>query len=248
VAEPVFTPVVLAPEHFIRWLDLGLEQVEGGSRLVTDIGDLRCDAGLIATAVDVLAGHLTMRERFPALLATTHIELHGIDLLEGPGELVADARTIASSKRRVITEVRLRLGGHVAIAHVGLAVREHPQADEDGWGRPRAGDVVTTPVWQQIGVEAVDGGARVEVNPHIHNHVGGLQGGAMVALLERAALLAAPAAPFVTDATINYLVQARAETVLARVGSHVGDVIAVDAVDAVAGTHFATAVFRIPTI
>lgn len=240
-----FNPVATAPEHFIRELDLGLEHVPGHSTARADVGVLRCDAGLIATVVDVIGGHLVMQERAPAFVATTHIELHGIDQLSGPGQLVADAVMIGSSKRRAITEVRLRLGDSVALAHAGFAVREDPDLEEHRVRLPRAGRVVGTPVWAQIGVEDVDGAAQVVVGPYIHNHVGALQGGAMMALLERAALLAAPAGHVVSDATINYLVQARADLVRAEVTANLGGVVGVDGIGEGFSAPNARAVFRL---
>lgn len=245
VVEAAFNPVAAAPEHFIRELDLSVEETPGGSIARVEIGDLPCDAGLVATVVDVVGGHLAMCMRAPAFVATTHIELHGIDRLHGPGELVAEARVIGSSKRRAITEVSIHLDGVVALAHAGFAVRVDPSYDEQRVRAPRAGLVVDAPLWERIGVEDVDGGARVQVVPYIHNHVGALQGGAMMSLLERAALLAAGPGHVVSDATINYLVQARADVVRAVVTANLGGVVSVDGIGDGFETANARGVFRL---
>lgn len=245
VVEAAFNPVAAAPEHFIRELDLAVEESAGGAIARVEIGDLRCDAGLVATVVDVVGGHLAMQVRAPAFVATTHIELHGIDRLHGPGELVAEARVIGSSKRRAITEVSLRLNGVVALAHAGFAVRADPSSDDQRIRAPRTGLVVDTPLWERIGVEDADGGARVQVVPYIHNHVGALQGGAMMSLLERAALLAAEPGQIVSDATINYLAQARTDVVRTVVTAMLGGVVSVDGIGDGFETANARAVFRL---
>lgn len=245
MVEAAFNPVAAAPEHFIRELGVGMEYDAGRSIARVHIGDIGCDAGLVATVVDIIGGHLAMHERAPAFVATTHIELHGIDRLYGPGELIAEARMIGSSKRRAITEVTLRLGDVVALAHAGFAVRVDPEFDDQRERLPRAERIVSAPLWQQIGVEDLATGARVEVVPYIHNHVGALQGGAMMSLLERAALLAAPPGHVVSDATINYLVQARANIVDAVVTGSFGDVVSVDGIGDGFDTPNARAVFRV---
>jgi acyl-coenzyme A thioesterase PaaI-like protein len=245
VAEASSEPVTLSPEHFLRSLDLGLTHEPGRSTLRARIGDITTDAGLLATLVDVIGGHVVMRERFPVILATTHIELHAIDRLHGPGELVAESTIVASSKRRAVVEVTLRLDEVLALAHAGFAVREDPGAGGDGWVRPRGDAVISDPLWQQIGVETVDGGAQVTVHPLIHNHIGGLQGGAMVALLERGALVDAPDGTVVTDAAINYLTQARTHLVRAVRRSDLGDVVSIDGIGAGNAHAFANAVFRL---
>jgi acyl-coenzyme A thioesterase PaaI-like protein len=245
VVEAAFNPVAAAPEHFIRELDLALEASHLGSVARVEVGDLRCDAGLVATVVDVVGGHLAMHLRAPAFVATTHIELHGIDHLHGPGELIAEARLIGSSKRRAITEVSLRLGGMVALAHAGFAVRAVPVTEEQPPRGPRAGRIVDRPLWERIGVEDDASGARVSVAPFIHNHVGALQGGAMMSLLERAALLAAGPGHVVTDATINYLAQAKTDLVRAVATAHHGDVVSVDGIGEGFEGANARAVFRL---
>jgi hypothetical protein len=152
---------------------------------------------------------------------------------------------IGSSKRRAVTEVSLRLNGVVALAHAGFGVRTDPSYDDQRIRAPRAGLVVDTPLWQQIGVEDLDGGARVDVVPYVHNHVGALQGGAMMSLLERAALVTAGPGHVVTDATINYLAQARTNAVTAVVTANLGGVVSVDGIGDGFETANARAVFRL---
>lgn len=245
MVEAAFNPLSAVAEHFIRGLDLGIESGTDRSVCVLDVGDLRVDAGLAATVVDVIGGHIVMQARHPALVATTHIELHGIDRLHGPGELVAEARIIGASKRRAITEIVLRVNGTVALAHAGFAVRTDPSFVDQRQRLPRAGLVVRAPLWEQIGVEPAEGGAAIRVVPFVHNHLAGLQGGAMMSLLERAALLAAPEGGFVSDATINYLVQARADVVRGVVTANLGSVVSVDGVGDGFESANARAVFRV---
>lgn len=246
MADTSSEPVALATEHFLRSLDMGLAHVPGRSTLRARLGDIAADAGLLATFVDVIGGHVVMRERFPVILATTHIELHSIDRLRGPGELVAEATIVASSKRRAVVEVTLQLGDVLALAHAGFAVRDDPGGGgDDGWARPRGETVIREPLWRRIGVETVGGGAQVTVHPQIHNHIGGLQGGAMVALLERGALVDAPDGTVVSDASVNYLTQARTHLVRAVRRQHLGDVVSIDGIGDGNEHAFANAVFRL---
>jgi acyl-coenzyme A thioesterase PaaI-like protein len=245
--EGVTVAPVAASDNFIRDLDLGLRHTPGHATLTLELGDVACDAGLLATLVDVIGSHLVMRERPGSLLATTHIELHGVDQLHGPGQLVAEARIIASSKRRSVVTVVLRVGAALALAHVGFAVRADPDAPDNSDGLVSANTPMRAPLWETIGIEATDTGARVAVHPYIHNHVGALQGGATATLLERGALQGAVAGTRVSDASINYLAQARSAVIHTVTIADLGHTVSVDCVGEGPTAAFARGTFRLTT-
>lgn len=244
-ATAATTPVVDPSNNFILDLDLGVRHAPGQATLTLELGDVACDAGLLATLVDVIGSHLVMRERPQSLLATTHIELHGVDLLDGPGQLVAEARIIASSKRRSVVSVVLRVGAALAISHVGFAVRADPDAPSNSGGLTSLGTPLDRPLWQRIGIEMNDSGAHVVVRRYVHNHVGALQGGATAALLERGALAGTPAGTRVSDASINYLAQVRSSVVRTVTVADLGHTLSVDCAGEGTSTALARGTFRL---
>ncbi|MCU1392841.1 MAG: hypothetical protein JWM34_1269 [Ilumatobacteraceae bacterium] len=248
MSDAVREPVALASDHFIQGLDFGFGEDRDGETMTLTVGVApgMCDMGIAATLVDVAGGQVIMHARFPSIIATTHLELHGIDRLTGGGELRAVSRIIAMSKRRSIAEVMLHLDGAEAIAHVGFAVRhqENMPAMARDWGRPRRGLVLTEPLRDRLGMVTRPDGASVVLHPGVVNLVGGLQGGATVALMEAAALAGASAGARLADASVNYLGQVRGESVDAVVVHRFGPVITVDAIARPGDTPNTRAVFR----
>jgi acyl-coenzyme A thioesterase PaaI-like protein len=233
--------MTLVREHFIRKLGMSPIAPEGEvSHLRIDVGSTRCDLGLVATVADVIGGSHVMLQRAPAEAATTHLEAIAIDRLAGPGVLEATATTLTASKRRAIVEVRFRLGGTAALVHVGFALRavaDMPDMSGSQWREEVA--AIDVPLYERIGVEVDGDVARVPLEPHLFNHVEALQGGAMAALLEAAAVGdATRRRRRVAQATVTYLAQARHDEIVATADRSMGDDLVV--VDAYAGTTHAT--------
>ena len=233
--------MTLVREHFIRKLGLSTVAVDQGtSQQQIDVGSARCDLGLVAVVADVVGGSHIMQQGPPVEAATTHIEAIAIDRLAGPGRLEATAMTLTASKRRAIVEVRFRLGETTALVHVGFALRavaELPDMSGSQW-RDEV-DAIDVPLYERIGVEVDGDVARVRLEPHLFNHVEALQGGAMAALLEAAAVGDTSRAPKrVAQATVTYLAMARHDEIVATADRSMGDHLVV--VDAHAGTTHAT--------
>ena len=238
-------PSVQLPEHFLQLLDfeLGVDEANAPT-LRIELADQRCDLGLAATLIDVLGGHVAMSARYPCLIATTHIEAHGVASLHGPGPLILTARVVGASKSRMIVEIAMRTSSTTAISHAGFAIRSQEDMPPLAARVAKTGQrrIITGPLWSLIGSSRSEGGAFIHLRPEIENHVGALQGGASVGLMEAAALTAVGADELIDDLTVNYLQQARAELITARVARRDGQHISVDLESA--GTLSATAVFR----
>src|SRR3954454_11237802 len=224
--------MTLVREHFIRKLGLSTVAPDGAeSHLRIDVGSARCDLGLVATVADVIGGSHVMRQRAPAEAATTHLEAIAIDRLAGPGPLEATATTLTASRRRAIVEVRFRLGDSTALVHVGFAIRavtEMPDMSGSQWREEVA--AIDEPLYERIGVEVDGDVARVQLEPHLFNHVEALQGGAMAALLEAAAVgNRSRGRRRVAQATVTYLSQARHDEIVATADRSMGeDLVIVD--------------------
>lgn len=217
-------------DHFIQRLDLGIEETGERSVVMTAESLVPADVGLLATMVDVIGGSLIIGVRPQATLPTTNIELHGLGHLVQPGPIVADARLVAMSKRRATAEVAIDIAGQRAWAIAGFVVRDDPTRPpiERGPRPARSGRVLTGPLWQEIGVGQVDGGAEVRVEPHLYNNNAALQGGATVALLEAAARTAIGPGDVIAHVTINYYQQVRGDVARARVRFRHGQLVVVD--------------------
>ena len=235
-----------SPDHFIQQLDLGMEPAGERRMAITAASEHPCDVGLLATMVDVVGGSLVIRERPQAGIPTTNIELLGLDQLRGAGEIRADARMAAMSKRRATVEATLEVGGHQAWGVAGFVVRDDPTqpAVPAGDARPpRVGRVLERPLWEEIGVRQVERGAEVGIEPRLYNNATALQGGATVALLEAAALTVLGPAESISAASINYFLQVRGQQASARVRTRTGRLVVVDVVVDDAEDVCATAAF-----
>jgi acyl-coenzyme A thioesterase PaaI-like protein len=242
VVSGIVASYELDPSNFIY--RLGMEHAFDGEGLPTvsvTLGQHRCDVGLAATLVDIVGGRAVMQRRSASVFATTHIELHGIDVLVGPGRLTATARVLSMSKRRCLIEIVLKTSTASAIGHVGFAIRDLPPAASSLMsGSPSssspasamtapAGIMIEVPVWEMIGVALPSPGhSSITPDPSVANHLQALQGGATAALIEAAACGAVAEPGRILDASINYLAQARGDSIEAIVSHTSGGVFVVD--------------------
>lgn len=173
--------------HFIPRMGIFMRPNDDGTHhLEFAITDRVADVSLIGLLTDMTAGQAIISARAPCEAATTHIEVHAVDNLIGPGTIVGRTRVLAASKRRGVMETIFELNGKYAVAHSTFNIRDgelRPMSIE----RPAA-EPQEQPMWQFVGVERTGQGARLALGGRVANHTGALQGGITIALGEAAAL------------------------------------------------------------
>jgi len=214
-------------DHFIPQLGVQTSMSDDGTHVLRlDLGERVADVGLVALLADMAGGHTILTAREPCHVATTHLEVHGIGNLVGPGEIVATSRLLGSSKRRGVIETLFQLGDGHALSHSTFAVRDGDLLAAAMPTRPRVAPSMTA-LWQTIGVVQEDAGATLELGPHVGNHTGALQGGATIALAEAAALLQLTDGEQLDAVSIHYLHTVRGHVATATARRH-GSAITVD--------------------
>lgn len=199
--DPALGPIG-ATQHFVPRLGVQFGAVD---RLSVELGDRTADVAFIGLLTDMAGGQIVIAERAPVDVVTTHLEVHGVAGLVGPGEITAESRILASSTRRCIVETHFRLGdsGH-AVAHGTFAVRPGSLTSAVMSSPPPA-PPSAVPLWEFIGAAQTDGGSAITLGPLIGNHIGALQGGACIALAEAAAVVQLEAGENLDSVSIHYL-------------------------------------------
>lgn len=208
----------------------------GGSRPV--------DVGIVATVVDLIAGHFILGQAWPCGISTTEMSIGGIHRLHGPGLLVASARLVSMSRARGCVEIDLTMDGSGRGSATATAVFNLFRLDDDLLALERPGEwspgVSSTSLdealWARAGIEVdrAERTAQVRLRPEIANHVSSLQGGVTIALLEAAASTQLEPDAEIRSASVSYLSQGRVGPFRAtarRTGPD-ADVVVVAAVDA----------------
>src|SRR5262245_57500153 len=58
------------------------------------------DAGIVATVVDLIAGHFILNQAWPCGISTTEMTISGVHRLHGPGLLVATVHLVSMTRTR----------------------------------------------------------------------------------------------------------------------------------------------------
>jgi acyl-coenzyme A thioesterase PaaI-like protein len=233
-------------QRFLAELDItSPASSDGGSPTTTKLlgGSGPVDVGIVATVVDLIAGHFILGEAWPCGISTTEMSLSGLHRLHRPGMLVATPGLVSMTRARGCVEVDLSIDGSPRGAATATAVfnlfrfedeqleRRRPGA----WSPGRSSISLDEPLWSRAGVEVDPAGSAAEVRlrPEIANHVSSLQGGVTVALLEAAATTDLDPAAEIRSVSVSYLSQGRIGPFRAtarRTGPD-ADVLVVTAVD-----------------
>lgn len=191
-------------EHFIPRLGIHMRPNDDGTHhLSFEISDRVADVALIGLLTDMTAGQAIIAARAPCEAATTHIEVHAVTNLVGPGTIVGRTRVLATSKRRGVMETIFELNGGYAFAHSTFNIREG-QLRPMSIDRPKA-EAFTEPLGSFVGVERTVEGSRLELSSRVANHTGALQGGITIALAEGAALGQLAEGELLEGVSIHYL-------------------------------------------
>jgi len=218
----------------------GTDEPGIAAKLVTRPGPV--DIGLLATTVDLVAGHVILRRGWPCGISTTEMTLNGVHRLQGPGELLVTTRVVSVSATRGCMELDLEVEGSGRGPAIGTAVFKLFRWDDlahvpapGPWKVGVPTRSLEEPLWRRAGIEvdAVAGVARVDLRPEIANHVDSLQGGVTSALLEAAATTRLDPDHEVRSVALTFLSQGRNgpfEATARRPGPD-GDVVVSAAVD-----------------
>lgn len=212
--------------HFISLLDLRVAGLpDGRAQARVRLGHGRpVDGGLLVLMADIVAGLVALEAGRPCGISTTELHVHGIGVPRGPGELVATATLLSSTRQRACMRVEMRADGPAGGAAVAIAsFRLFPGAMDVGdpgtWAVPDRGRSISGSLAEHTGitVDPVAGTAEVPVRPDLANPLGGLQGGITAALLEAAGATAVPPGQAVRDLAVTYLAQARGGPIKAEI-------------------------------
>jgi uncharacterized protein (TIGR00369 family) len=159
----------------------------------------RIRMGAIAPLVDLCAGLLGARAVHPDWTATLDFKLH-LDQTPADGCIHGVCRPLRVGKNMVLSENRLTddTGRSVGIAHVtfsrlprrkGTAQTPPPKVGVTDLSHPDEEARLPLDEYYEIRVEPDEAAFELDHHERIYNSFGSIQGGAMAALLERAAEL-----------------------------------------------------------
>lgn len=247
MSSPVEVPTLGdEAQRFLAELDIKSPRpTTDASPTVTKLigGSGPADVGILATVVDLIAGHFILGQAWPCGISTTEMTLHGVHRLRRPGLLVATARLVSMTRTRGCVEIDLSIEGSDRGTATAIAVFNLFRFDDHALAAAPPGDwspgvssaSLDEPLWSRAGVEVDRAGhtAGVVLRPEIANHVSSLQGGVSVALLEAAASTQLDAGTEIRSVSVSYLSQGRVGPfrATARRNGPDGDVVVVDAVD-----------------
>jgi uncharacterized protein (TIGR00369 family) len=219
--------------QILRYLRLEQEYLaDGGARVRVPVLDDLLDAGgamrlgALAPACDLAAGALSNREVAPDWVATLDFKLHLAGLVTG-GHVDAEGHVLRAGRNTVLSEMVLTDTGGTVVGRSYVTFSRLPRregAPQDGGRVERPARLSLAepdreepriPLDEYLGLRfaADHAGFELDHHPRIHNSFGSVQGGAMAALLERAATLAGERAwgrPARTlDLHFSYAAQAR---------------------------------------
>jgi uncharacterized protein (TIGR00369 family) len=221
------------PHHVLSDLGLQIDRRNGELRvrlpvhepLLDDHGALR--AGVLGMAFDVFAGNLAVDAARPDWALTSELTLHRLRPI-GSGSVVVTGRALRAGRTQLLIEALARKEGDgnasLALCHIGFTrVARRPDTPESPSDPPDVfhfgdpGARVTAPLLDAIGVSVMDvaaGRLELPLTPYVRNSVGGLQGGAVVTLVDAAAAAAASTVlggkASVDDLATRFLALARA--------------------------------------
>jgi len=194
--------------HIVRDLAPIIERDSEGSKILLPIVPEILDeggrprVGVIATAVDIIAGETAIGEILPQWIATSNLSLH-VTQLPGEGTLRARPKVLRKGRTTLVIEVDLdhletgRSGGLSTIGFSILPSRNPNQARAHWAENPvaRSDFALETsgfkkPILDSLGLEfdSEDPGvARLPVGPYVINTLGAMQGGVVAILIDAAA-------------------------------------------------------------
>lgn len=199
------------PHHILSDLGLQIDRREGVLRVRLPVtphvqdahGALR--AGVLGIALDVFAGNLAVDAARPDWALTSELTLHRLAPIVA-GRLVVTGRALRAGRTQLLVEAEARSEGaeraaafgHVAFTRVPRRANTPPSPVDppDVYSFGDAGASLAEPLLDALRVARIDAAAgRLELplTPYVRNSVGGLQGGAVVTLVEAAATCAAGA-------------------------------------------------------
>lgn len=174
-------------------------------------GDI-LQTGLLATAVDLMAGRLARQLVAPDWVATAHLELH---TLAPPIRAVYSVTglTLRRGKGHIVTAIDIVNGAGDAVAQSTITYARLPadnlrQPSEHSSLRPPDGASAAreteSNVLDRIGVRSHPGGPELRLHDYIRNSLGGLQGGMSALLVDLACEQESGGHPTI-DLSLHYL-------------------------------------------
>jgi acyl-coenzyme A thioesterase PaaI-like protein len=196
------------PHHLLRDLGIVVERDAEGARASLEItpemldGTGRLRVGVLATAIDVVAGETAVRAALPGWIATSDLSVYAGDL-PATGRIEVSPRLLRRGRQTVILEACCRerdSGAEVGASTIGFAIL--PARNEiqkaGHWAEelaPRtefalAGSGLRKPVVDAVGIEFDPGNpaiAHLHPRPYLVNSLGAIQGGGVAILIESTA-------------------------------------------------------------
>lgn len=227
------------PHHILSDLGLQIERRGGELRVGLPVHELVLDdrgalrAGVLGVAFDVFAGNLAVDAARPDWALTSELSLHRLGPI-GFGNLVVTGRALRAGRSQLVIEAQAASEsggkGPLALGHIGFTrvarredTPESPNDPPDVYSFGEPGASIAAPLLDAIGVSVVDavaGRLELPLTPYVKNSVGGLQGGAIVTLVDAAAATAASAVlgakASVDDLTTRFLALGREGPVRSR--------------------------------
>jgi uncharacterized protein (TIGR00369 family) len=217
------------PQHFYRDIHLAVDQraelpvvrVPVVPHLLGPGGGVR--TGVLGVALDVFGGNLAVEAAAPDWALTAQLELHVLRPLTA-GTITVSGRPLRAGKTNLVAEARIDAGddtsdgpcavGRLTFTRVPARGGEPPRARRGGlfYEFAEGGEVLAAPFHEAVGLrvrDAAAGEVEIDVAPYVHNSVGALQGGMVVAMVDAAAECAGRAllgAEVITsDVSVHYL-------------------------------------------
>jgi uncharacterized protein (TIGR00369 family) len=222
------------PHHILSDLGLQIDRRSGELTVRLPVTPYLLDArgalraGILGVAFDVFAGNLAVDAARPDWALTSELALHRLFPVE-KGTLVVTGHALRAGRTQLVVEAEARCeeGGRApcALGHIGFTrvarradTPESPSDPPDVYSFGAAGASLAEPLLAALGVvpapDAAAGRLELPLTPYVRNSVGGLQGGAVVSLVDAAAAAAAAArtgAPAaVEDLSVRFLALGRA--------------------------------------
>jgi acyl-coenzyme A thioesterase PaaI-like protein len=194
------------PQHLYRDIHLAVDQraelpivrVPVVPHLLGPGGGVR--TGVLCVALDVFGGNLAVEAAAPDWALTAQLELHVLAPLRA-GVITVTGRPLRAGKTNLVAEAWIRAGdgdgpacaaGRLTFTRVPARGGEPPRARRGGllYEFAEGNEELRVPFPDAVGLrvrDAAAGDVEIALVPYVHNSVGALQGGMVVALAEASA-------------------------------------------------------------
>lgn len=222
------------PNHVLRDLRIEVDQRDASpvvrAPIVPELlgPDGAVPAGVLGVLLDIFGGNLAVEAAAPDWALTAQLELHRLRPLTH-GRVEVRGRTLRAGRSNLVAEAWISAEdeepagsaaafGRLTFTRVPARGGEPPRARRGGlrYAFAEGEERLALPFPQAIGLrvrDAAEGELELALVPYVHNSVGALQGGLVVALADAAACAAGSAllgrTVATSDASVHYLALGR---------------------------------------